>query len=85
MKSNGVDTGEELLGGRYVVPRQRQFRADLVVVNDCLDQLIGLARQCSEPEDLEALQERDYSKARIPWGRAGGKKSNRHHHIQWVA
>lgn len=51
---------------RYVVPRQRQFRADLVVVNDCLDELIGLARQCSEPEDLEALQQRDYSKARIP-------------------
>lgn len=53
-------------GGRYLVPRQRQFRADLVVVNRCLDQLIGLARQCSEPEDLEALQQRDYSKARRP-------------------
>ena len=51
-------------GGRYVVPRQRQFRADLVVVNRCLDELIGLARQCSEPEELEALQQRDYSKAR---------------------
>jgi len=51
---------------RYVVPRQRQFRADLVVVNDCLDELIGLARQCSEPEDLEALQQRDYSKVRDP-------------------
>lgn len=52
--------------GRYVVPRQRQFRADLAVVNDCLDELIGLARQCSEPEDLEALQARDYSKVASP-------------------
>lgn len=51
---------------RYLVPRQRQFRADLAVVNDCLDELIGLARQCSEPEDLEALQARDYSKVKDP-------------------
>lgn len=51
---------------RYLVPRQRQFRADLAVVNDCLDELIGLARQCSEPEDLEALQARDYNKVKDP-------------------
>lgn len=45
------------------MPRQRQFRADLVVVNDCLDELIALAKRTQQPEDIEALQTRDYSKA----------------------
>lgn len=47
---------------RYVVPRQRQFRADLAVVNDCLDELIVLAKRTQQPEDIEALQSRDYTK-----------------------
>ncbi len=45
------------------MPRQRKFRADLVVVNDCLDELIALAKRTQQPEDIEALQTRDYSKA----------------------
>lgn len=47
---------------RYVVPRQRQFRADLAVVNECLDELILLAKRTQQPEDIEALQQRDYTK-----------------------
>jgi cytochrome P450 family 97 subfamily B polypeptide 3 len=45
-----------------VVPRQRQFRADLAVVNECLDELILLAKRTQQPEDIEALQQRDYTK-----------------------
>ena len=52
------------------MPRQRQFRADLKVVDGCLDELIALARRTSQPEDLEALQARDYSKVGSAWIRA---------------
>ncbi|GBG92357.1 hypothetical protein CBR_g55238 [Chara braunii] len=45
-----------------LVPRQRKFQADLKVINDCLDDLIERARANRQEEDLEALQQRDYSK-----------------------
>ncbi len=45
-----------------LVPRQRQFRADLAVINDCLDGLIRLARDTRSEADVEALQARDYTK-----------------------
>ena len=49
---------------RYIVPRQRKFHADLEVINDCLDGLIARAKQTRQADDVEALQARDYSKAR---------------------
>lgn len=49
-----------------LVPRQRQFRADLKVINDCLDGLIERAKQERVEEDFEALQNRDYDKLKDP-------------------
>eukprot|EP00850_Spirogloea_muscicola_P009567 SM000054S18053 [mRNA] locus=s54:172270:176077:+ [translate_table: standard] len=46
---------------RYLVPRQIKFQADLKVINDCLDGLITRAKDTRQEEDLEALQQRDYS------------------------
>jgi hypothetical protein len=46
---------------RAIVPRQRQFAADIRVINDTLDQLITLARNTAVAQDEEALQNRDYS------------------------
>ena len=70
MEAHAATTCNADGGCRYIVPRQRQFRADLVVVNDCLDELIALAKRTQEPEDIEALQSRDYSKvgAGCAWG-----------------
>lgn len=45
-----------------IVPRQRAFNADLVVINDCLDDLISQAEGTKQDQDLESLQNRDYSK-----------------------
>ncbi|CAI5973640.1 unnamed protein product [Closterium sp. NIES-65] len=45
-----------------VVPRQMKFQQDLKVINDCLDDLITRARATRQEDDLEALQQRDYSK-----------------------
>ena len=50
---------------RFIVPRQRKFHADLEVINDCLDGLIARAKQTRQADDVEALQARDYSKARL--------------------
>ena len=47
-----------------LVPRQRKFYADLAVINECLDGLIARAKDTRQAEDIEALQARDYSKAR---------------------
>ena len=49
-----------------LVPRQRRFRADLAVINACLDGLIGAAKRTRQATDAEALQARDYTKARAP-------------------
>lgn len=49
-----------------VVPRQRKFRADLKVINDCLDELIERAKAERVEEDFEALQNRDYDKIKDP-------------------
>lgn len=48
----------------WVVPRQRKFQEDLKVINDCLDGLIKGARETRQEEDIEALQQRDYSKVK---------------------
>ena len=53
---------------RFIVPRQRAFHADLEVINDCLDGLIARAKQTRQADDVEALQARDYSKARLHGG-----------------
>lgn len=47
---------------RWIVPRQRQFHADLAVINQCLDDLIAGAKRTRQADDVEALQARDYSK-----------------------
>lgn len=41
-----------------LVPRQRQFRSDIEVINDCLDELIRNARATRQEDDFEALQAR---------------------------
>jgi hypothetical protein len=50
---------------RHLVPRQRKFRADLLVINDCLDTLITQAKATRQEGDIEALQNRDYSRVRL--------------------
>ena len=50
---------------RALVPRQRRFAADLLVINDCLDGLIAGAKQTRSEADAEALQARDYTKASL--------------------
>nr|GME04886.1 cytochrome P450 97B2, chloroplastic isoform X1 [Ipomoea batatas] len=45
---------------RWLVPRQRKFRNDLKVINDCLDGLIKLAKETRQEADVEKLQQRDY-------------------------
>ncbi|KAG2495589.1 hypothetical protein HYH03_006189 [Edaphochlamys debaryana] len=49
-----------------LVPRQRAFRADLAVINQCLDDLIRRAKDTRVEEDPEVLQNRDYSKLKDP-------------------
>jgi cytochrome P450 len=46
---------------KYVVPRQIQFNKDIKVINECLDELIDLAKSSRRVDDIEALQARDYS------------------------
>eukprot|EP00193_Tetraselmis_chui_P000943 CAMPEP_0177762288 /NCGR_PEP_ID=MMETSP0491_2-20121128/6265_1 /TAXON_ID=63592 /ORGANISM="Tetraselmis chuii, Strain PLY429" /LENGTH=615 /DNA_ID=CAMNT_0019278333 /DNA_START=263 /DNA_END=2111 /DNA_ORIENTATION=- len=49
-----------------LVPRQIEFNRDIKVINNCLDELIELAKQTRAEDDLEALQARDYSKVKDP-------------------
>ncbi|KAK9800181.1 hypothetical protein WJX73_004196 [Symbiochloris irregularis] len=49
-----------------VVPRQRKFHQDLVVINDCLDSLIAQAKSTRNADDAEALQARDYTQVKDP-------------------
>ena len=51
---------------KNLVPRQRQFYSDLLVINDCLDELIAQAKNTRQTDDAEALQARDYSKVICP-------------------
>lgn len=43
-----------------LVPRQRKFREDLAVINECLDELIERARATRDEQDPELLASRDY-------------------------
>lgn len=56
----------DIPGASFVVPRQRSFNADLAIINDCLDELIAQARASKEDQDLEHLQNRDYSQVSDP-------------------
>lgn len=47
---------------RALVPRQRMFAEDLVVINKCLDELIARAKETRSEGDEDALQARDYTK-----------------------
>nr|BAJ97821.1 predicted protein [Hordeum vulgare subsp. vulgare] len=46
---------------QWIVPRQRKFRSDLKIINDCLDDLIKNAKETRQEADVEKLQQRDYS------------------------
>ncbi|EEH52833.1 uncharacterized protein MICPUCDRAFT_22138 [Micromonas pusilla CCMP1545] len=49
-----------------IVPRQREFKANMKLINDTLNGLITQAQQFEGTEDLEELQNRDYSKVKDP-------------------
>ena len=47
------------------VPRQREFKNNMTLINDTLNGLIKQAQQFEGTEDLEELQNRDYSKVKV--------------------
>ena len=49
-----------------LVPRQREFKNNMTFINDTLNGLIKQAQQFEGTEDLEELQNRDYSKVKDP-------------------
>lgn len=49
-----------------LIPRLIKFKHNLNVLNECLDDLITKAKESSQLEDIEALQNRDYSKVKDP-------------------
>jgi len=49
-----------------VVPRQREFKAQMGVISESLDMLIEKAKAYRNEEDVETLQERDYDKIDDP-------------------
>jgi cytochrome P450 len=49
-----------------VVPRQREFKKNMELINETLNGLIAKAQKFEGTEDLEELQNRDYSKVRDP-------------------
>ena len=49
-----------------IVPRQREFKANMALINDTLNGLIAKAQKFEGTEDLEELQNRDYSKVNDP-------------------
>jgi cytochrome P450 len=46
--------------------RQREFKADIAIINEVLDKLILQAQDTQEEEDTEALQNRDYKNVKDP-------------------
>mmetsp|Transcript_17906 Transcript_17906/g.61022 ORF Transcript_17906/g.61022 Transcript_17906/m.61022 type:complete len:607 (+) Transcript_17906:75-1895(+) len=53
-------------GASLVVPRQRQFQADLRTINDTLNMLIRKAQASRSESDLEELEARDYDNVQDP-------------------
>ncbi len=49
-----------------IVPRQREFKQNMAVINDTLNGLIAQAQRYEGTDDLEELQNRDYSKVKDP-------------------
>jgi len=49
-----------------VVPRQKEFKRDIAIINEVLDELILKAQETQEEEDTEALQNRDYKNVKDP-------------------
>ena len=49
-----------------IVPRQREFKKNMSIINDTLNGLIKQAQQFEGTDDLEELQNRDYSKVKDP-------------------
>lgn len=53
-----------LPGASVLVPRQRQFQADLKLINDQLNELIKLAQNTKTLSDLTELENRNYDKVK---------------------
>lgn len=53
-------------GASLVVPRQRQFQADLKTINDTLNTLIRKAQASRTEADLDDLENRDYDNVQDP-------------------
>mmetsp|Transcript_13496 Transcript_13496/g.29318 ORF Transcript_13496/g.29318 Transcript_13496/m.29318 type:complete len:647 (-) Transcript_13496:233-2173(-) len=49
-----------------VVPRLRKFNADLKILDDVLTELIDLAKNSRQVEDIEELEKRDYANVKDP-------------------
>ena len=49
-----------------IVPRQREFKKNMGIINETLNGLITKAQKFEGTEDLEELQNRDYSKVKDP-------------------
>lgn len=49
-----------------IVKRQREFKKDIGIINNVLDELILKAQETQQVEDMEALQKRDYSNVNDP-------------------
>jgi cytochrome P450 len=49
-----------------IVPRQREFKKNMALINDTLNGLIAKAQKFEGTEDLEELQNRDYSAVNDP-------------------
>eukprot|EP00554_Chaetoceros_debilis_P007788 CAMPEP_0194078408 /NCGR_PEP_ID=MMETSP0149-20130528/4818_1 /TAXON_ID=122233 /ORGANISM="Chaetoceros debilis, Strain MM31A-1" /LENGTH=607 /DNA_ID=CAMNT_0038759675 /DNA_START=6 /DNA_END=1829 /DNA_ORIENTATION=+ len=49
-----------------VLPRLRDFNADLDLLNNVLDELIDLAKDTRQVEDIEELENRDYANVKDP-------------------
>ena len=53
-------------GANTVVPRLRKFRSNLKILDDTLNELIGIAKDTRQVEDIEELESRDYANVKDP-------------------
>ncbi|GMH81492.1 hypothetical protein TrVE_jg13930 [Triparma verrucosa] len=53
-------------GANFVVPRLRKFQSNLKTLDDTLNELIGIAKDTRQVEDIEELENRDYANVKDP-------------------
>ena len=53
-------------GANVVVPRLRKFQSNLKTLDDTLNELIGIAKDTRQVEDIEELENRDYANVKDP-------------------